>query len=315
MSRPLSAMAAVFAAAAMLATALPSQASAQSSPHLVDPRIVAHFDISSGQQPENIALDGNGSLDLTFSFAREVVRLTVEGRITVLGTVPAPPTGTVVPITGEPFVSGLVRAQDGTLYFLYSAGAAALNGLWRLRPGGSPSRIAALPAGSVPNGLALNAGYFYATDSAKAVVWRIPFTGGQAVAWRTDSVLATTPGTFGANGIKVHNGAVWVTNLGEGTLIRIPLDGLTQARVVASGLGPVDDFAFTGIGDTILAAVNPTNQVELVRPDGTHDVLLTSADGVQNPTAIAVRGTTVYVTDSAYLTGTDPNLLVARLTS
>jgi hypothetical protein len=28
---------------------------------------------------------------------------------------------------------------------------------------------------------------------------------------------------------------------------------------------------------------------------------------------IAVRGRQVYVTDSAYFTGTDPNLLVARL--
>ena len=313
MFRPLTATASVLVAVAVLAATVTSPASAQESTRLVDPRIVAHFDISSGQQPENISLAGNGSVDMTFSFAREVVRLAGDGRIRVLGTVPAPPPGTTVPLTGKPIVSG-VLSTEGALYFLYSAGTPDLNGLWRLWPGGTPRRIAALPADSVPNGLTLNAGYFYATDSAKATVWRIPFTGGHAVAWYTGSVLATRPGTFGANGIKTHDGAVWVTNLGEGTLIRIPLNGHTPARVAATGLGPVDDFTFTGTDDTILATVDPANQVELIRPDGTREVLLTSANGLQNPTAIAVRGATVYVTDAAYFTGTDPNLLVARLT-
>lgn len=313
MSRSLPSMSAALAAVAVLVTALAPAASAQPSARVTDPGIAVHFDVSSGQQPENIALADNGSVDLTLSFARQVVRVTADGRTQVLGTVPPPPAGTAVPLTGNAFVSGLVHGPDGALYFLYSAGSADLNGLWRLCPGEAPHRIAALPADGVPNGLALYGGYFYATDSAKATVWRIPLTGGTATTWSTGPVLATKPGTFGANGIKVHNGAVWVTNLGEGTLIRIPLDAHGTARVVASGLGPVDDFTFTGADNTILAAVNPANQVLRIRPDGTHEVLLSAADGLQNPTAVAVRGRQVYVTDSAYFTGTDPNLLVARL--
>jgi len=41
--------------------------------------------------------------------------------------------------------------------------------------------------------------------------------------------------------------------------------------------------------------------------------VLTAADGIENPTSVAVRGKTVYVASGAYLTHTDPNLLIAKL--
>ncbi len=41
--------------------------------------------------------------------------------------------------------------------------------------------------------------------------------------------------------------------------------------------------------------------------------MLTPADGLQNPTSVAVRGRTVHVFSAAYVTGRDPNLVVAYL--
>jgi len=41
--------------------------------------------------------------------------------------------------------------------------------------------------------------------------------------------------------------------------------------------------------------------------------VLTQADGLDNPTAVAVSGNTVYVTSAAYTHGDDPNLLTAQL--
>ncbi|WP_329556589.1 hypothetical protein [Streptomyces sp. NBC_00696] len=64
----------------------------------------------------------------------------------------------------------------------------------------------------------------------------------------------------------------------------------------------VDDFTFAGAGDEMLAALNHTVTT-----------VLTAADGLRNPTAIEVRGDTVYVLDAAYVTAEDPNLLVAGL--
>ncbi|MFG2692092.1 hypothetical protein [Kitasatospora sp. NPDC048407] len=98
---------------------------------------------------------------------------------------------------------------------------------------------------------------------------------------------------------------------------RIPIGRGGRAGAVetrATGLGPVDDFDFTGRGDQILAALaQGPSQVVLVNPDGTRSTVLTAADGLQNPTSIGVRGRTAYIANAAYSTGTDPNLTVARL--
>jgi len=306
---------AVLLAGAAALTASPASAVA---PPLSSPTIVGHFDLAAGQQPENITLLPDGSPVVTFSFARQVARIDPSGGAHVLATFPAPPPGsTPPPITGAPVVTGIVRAGDGTLFVNYAAGTADLTGIWALRPGHSPHRIAALPADGFPNGLALDAvhGYLYAVDSLPGSVWRVPVGGGHATVWASGKPLRLVS-LLGANGIKVHDGAVWVTNTDRETLLRIPITPKGAAgpiRTVASGLPGVDDFTFTGRGDTVLAALNVPNEVALVRPNGTHTIVLTGDDGLQNPTAVAVRGSTVLVTSAAFFTRTDPNLLRAHL--
>jgi hypothetical protein len=86
-----------------------------------------------------------------------------------------------------------------------------------------------------------------------------------------------------------------------------------EVRTVASGLPLVDDLAFAGDGDTLLAALNRPNEVALVQADGSHTTVLTGEDGLQSPTSIAVQGDQVFVANAAYNTNTDPNLLRATL--
>ncbi|MEU8691575.1 hypothetical protein [Streptomyces sp. NPDC048665] len=173
-----------------------------------------------------------------------------------------------------------------------------------------------MPATSVPNGLALHHGFLYASDSALGAVWRIPLAGGAATVWRKSPEPAADPGNFGANGLKIRDNAVWITNMDRGTLLRIPIGrhgAPGPVRTVATGLGTVDDFAFTGDDDDVLVTDNQGSEVELVRTDGSHTAVLTAADGLQNPTSIARRGDTVYIANAAYFTATDPNLLSARI--
>ncbi|GHE72580.1 hypothetical protein GCM10014715_28400 [Streptomyces spiralis] len=282
-------------------------------------RFVAHLNMTDGQRPENITLEPDGSADVTFAYSRQLARISPDGRVRVLATLPEPPAGASTPALTSPFLGGIVRAQDGTLYFLYSTGSSDLTGLWRLRPGGTPERTAAFPADGLPNGLALDSrtGLLYAADSVLGTVWRVPVTGGTPSKWATGPELEST-GFLGANGIKIHNGAAWVSNLDQGTVLRIPITPEGTAGPVetkATGLVNIDDIAFTGAGDTLLAAINANNEVDLVRPDGTHTVVLTAADGLQNPTSLTVRGTTAYIANGAYFTDEDPNVLAARLPS
>ncbi|MER6558191.1 hypothetical protein ABT300_10600 [Streptomyces sp. NPDC001027] len=309
-----SAAALTAAAAAMIS---PTTASAASAP-LDSARIATHFDLAKGQTPENIALAPGGNAYVTFAAARQIAELTRSGATRILATLPAPSDGGVhTPVLGFALTTGIVRAHDGTLYVLYATGTSDLTGLWRLRPGGQPQRIAALPATGLPNGLALDARTrtLYITDSVLGAIWSVPTSGGTPTAWSTAPELAST-GFLGANGLKIHNGAVWATNLDKGTVLRIPVlrggrAGQVQTR--ATGLPGIDDFAFTGHGNRILATLNGTSQVALVQPDGTHSTVLTAADGLQNPTSIALRGNTAYILSAAYLTAKDPNLALAHL--
>jgi hypothetical protein len=272
---------------------------------------VAHFDVTALQQPENITLEPGGAADVTFNRARQVARVGTDGSVSILATLPAPATGTAT-------VSGIVRGKDGSLYVNYNAGSQS--GIWRIaRGGGTPVQVVALPEVKVINGLALDRGEdaLYATDSTSGTVWKVSLKSGTASVWAQGAELepSKSPG-FGANGIKVHDGAVWVSNTDQGTLLRIPIDAHGTAgavTTVAQGLTAIDDFAFTGDGDTVLAAQNYVSEASLVYPDGTHQTVLTSTDGLSNPTSIAVRGSTVYVASAAYFTHVDPNLLLAKL--
>ena len=302
-------------AVASLAVGWPGSATAATAP-LSHARIAQHFDLADGRMPENIAVEPDGSVDLSFSAARRIARVGRDGTVRVLATLPAPADGGGnTPALGFPLVTGLVRDAHGTLYFLYATGTADLTGVWRLTPGGVPERIAALPADGLPNGLALDSGRLYATDSVRGAIWRVSARGGEATLWASGPELAST-GFLGANGLKVHNGALWASNMDKGTVVRIPLkkDGTAgAAEIRAEQLPGIDDFAFVGRGDRILATLDQSNQVALVEPDGTHTIVLDAQDGLQNPTALAVRGNTVYVTSAAYLTRQDPNLLTARI--
>lgn len=299
-------------AAAVTATALGVAGPAQASG---DARVLIHLDRAAGQEPENLALEPDGSADLTFAYTGQVARVGRDGGVRIIAQVPVPPDGDVPNNHSKIFLGGIVRAPDGTLFFAVSTGTAGGTGVYRVRPGGAPVRVAALPPGSFLNGLAADwaSGRLYVADSAAPVIWSVPVRGGAPAAWATGDTL-TPVGGFGANGVKLRDGAVWVSNIGAGALIRIPVapDGTSGApRVVADGLGPIDDFAFAG--RTVLAAINQENRVVRIDPQGQVTEVLTTADGLDDPTSVAVRGRTVYVTSGAYFAGDDPNLLIASL--
>ena len=306
-------------ATALVTTPLLNAPASAASPPLSHPAVLAHFDLAAGQLPENVVLAGDEDVDVTFAGSRQVARVGKGGTTTVLGTLPAPSQaeGQSTPVLHFPLTTGLVRTPTGRLYALYAAGTSRLTGLWEIRAGQTPRRVAGLPGNSLPNGMALSGDRqnVYVADSALGLVYKIRLQDGAVRRWASGPGLE--PDTFlGANGINVHNGAVWVSNLDHGTLVRIdvtPKGDAGARQTVARGLAGIDDFAFIGKGDLLLAALNQPNTVELVRPGQGHRTVLTAADGLQGPTAVAVQGTTAYITRAAYNTQQDPNVLTARL--
>ncbi|QKV73607.1 hypothetical protein [Amycolatopsis sp. Hca4] len=303
---------------ALLATsATAPDALAAHRTHLGEVRVVARFDRSAGQAAESIAVEPGGGVVIGMIPARQVVRVAPDGAVRVLVTMPLPPGGGgTTPVVGIPVVTGVARSERGDVYFLYSSGEGGLTGIWQVRPG-APRLVVPLPADTMPNALVIDGerDRFLVTDSTGGRIWQAPLRGGAASVWSADPALAPD-GFFGANGLKVHDGAVWASNSDRGTLVRVPVvagGGAGRAQVRATGLAGIDDFDFTGQGTEILAAINQAGKLVRVGPDGARETLLDADDGMEGTTAVAVRGTRVYVTNGANLAGDNPDLLLAQL--
>ncbi|MDX3697924.1 hypothetical protein PV726_48800 [Streptomyces europaeiscabiei] len=188
--------------------------------------------------------------------------------------------------------------------------------------------MAALRSDSGPNGLAIDpAGRtLYIADSLKGTLWSVPVSGSSATPWLTDAALAPVPTEalpIGANGLRFHNGALWVSNFNKGTLLRVPGTATATAgpiRLVAGGLPNIDDLSFlTPWSDAVLAAQNGSSsqngpdRVVMIYPNGTYKPVLTSADGLASPSATAVRGNRLYITNGGVPEPHDPKLQTARI--
>ncbi|MDH6431947.1 hypothetical protein M2158_000424 [Streptomyces sp. SAI-144] len=294
---------------------------------VTDVRTAATFDFAAGEIPENITANPDGSVTLSMlgscavcerTHGPELMRISPSGERSVLVT------GQV----GEA-ISGNARGGDGTVFYaLWAPGNAARNGVYRLLGDGTPQRVAALPADSGPNGLAVDpaTGTLYIADSLKGIVWSVPVSGGSATPWLTDAALAPVPTEalpIGANGLRFHNGALWISNFNKGTLLRVPITPAGAPgpiRQVAGGLPNIDDLSFlTPFSDVVFAAQNGSSsnngpdRVVVIYPNGTYKPVLTSADGLASPSATAVRGDRLYITDGGVPEPHDPKLQTARI--
>ena len=303
---------------AACATPAPAPQSAPVSAYSAtsDASTLVSLDVSAGQLPENIVSAGDNVV-VTFAASRQLASVAPDGTVDILGTLPAPEGGGVTtPVLGFPLATGLALV-DGSYFALYATGEADTTGLWTLEGDGTFALVAALPAASLPNGLTFDEKHdrFLATDSALGVIYSIDRSGAVQT-WSDDPQLAVT-GFLGANGIQLHDGEVYVSNLDAGTILRIEVedDGAAgSVSMVASDLAGIDDFAFTGRGDQIIATLNPTSEVVLI--DGeSHTTVLSEDDGLTNPTSVLVRGDTIYVASAAYVNQDSPNLLTATLSA
>jgi hypothetical protein len=279
-------------AVSVLALAAPATAATPTTGHSGSNNVttLATFDHSAGETPENIVITGH-EVVVSLAFASTVAVLDHSGRRVQSLRLD----------TASGFIAGLaLDHRRHALAIGVSSPDAAAAGVYEASFNrgrlGTPTRLAALPGGAFPNGLALDpAGDLYAADSLLGTIWRVPAkapAAAPAQAWLNDPLLRPGPaGLPGANGLKYRRkGSLYVSNAGRATLLATPLTG-RQARtvVVVRDDLRIDDFTFDQ-GGTLYAALNQANEVvrRPLRPqDGPVKVLATTADGVHNPSAPA----------------------------
>lgn len=283
------------------------------------PRTVVAFDSAAKQTPENLAIADGGTIYVSLAFASEIRRIAPDGVQTTL----------TMPTRGGITVGVAIdRHHGGDLDVAVRSPDPTAAGIWRVPRGrfAHPTRIAALPTDSFPNGVTFDtAGNLYIADSTLGRVWRIGAGASRATVWARSKLLSPTGASFenfplpGANGIKVRGDLVYVTNTATETVLAIPIRQNGHAGKITVRLRGIqgDDFAFAANGDMYITE-NPLSKLIRVSPSGRITVIATAADGLQNPSAVAfdpraARRTNLYITNSAYF-GTRPSLeeLVTR---
>lgn len=298
----------LFASAACSAnpSALPNSHAAEASGAM---ELVASFDAGAGELPEGLVLTRDAAY-VGFAPTSKLMRVDVStGKATQHAQLPAP-------VAGKGFLTGLAESPAGDLY----AGLASFvpevqAGIYRVsKQTGEVALFAADAALPFPNGLAFDPnGALFATDSGTGSVFRID-TSGHAERWASDQALlgdakacnGAGPGfAIGANGIVVEPDAVYVVNLDQATLLRIPRtkDGASGPAAVVAGpdceaLGGADGLARAPDGSFVVA-VNRQNKLVSVSPNGNVRTLA-RGEPFDFPASVAYRGDTLYATNFAF---------------
>jgi sugar lactone lactonase YvrE len=290
------------AAAGLAVMLMPTPTAAAATTASVPVHTVITFLPDRGEYPEGIAVDRRGASYVGIAGTGEVRRFAPDGAQRSVTTLPIGTSGG--------FLLGLATPRPGVLYVADNSHEAATHGIWEVvdRPGGATARLLApLPPEGQPNGVATDAaGNVFVGDSLLGVVWRIT-PAGRVQRWSDDALLApSTVFGIGANGVLVHDGALYVANTDLGTIVRIPIrpDGTAghAARWAADPLlVGADDIAFDARGNLYVSSFS-ANTLNRVGRDGRVTVLADAADGLDYPAGIEFGGspadcTTLYIVD------------------
>lgn len=301
--------------AALALAALPSLPLLAHPPDAGTVSTVILFNPAALETPESIAIDRKGNTYISLALTGEVRKIAANGTQSTLALFPIGP-----PLTFcGPFfnaVTGITLDLLGrNLYASVVSCDLASRGVWRVDvETGEAEILATLPLESIPNGIAVRRGRVYVADSTLGRIWRVPVNGGVAEVWIESPLLAgvSVPGlpvSPGVNGLQIFRNEIYGANSSRETIVAIPFephDDPGEPRVHATlpaGAG-CDDFAFDVHG-SLYCGTGPTHLFVRVDPDGSSEILLTAADGLDGPTAAAFGRTgadrfNLYITNGAF---------------
>ena len=231
-------------------------------------------------------------------------------------------------------LTGLALDRDGSLFVgLVTFDIAGVrSGVLRFDTTGTATRAVTLPAGTFPNGLALDDGHLYVSDSFNGAVWRAErgVVGNQRLThpWLRDATLsvASADGWEGVNGIAFWGTTLYAVNADTGCVVKVPLsrNGRPGDPSVAGGdpaLVGADGIAFDAQGSLWIAVNHGDLPVggALARMDASGSVRVMASDPgwLDYPSQPAFDTRTGHLTSLYILNGSlntgNPNLIALRV--
>ena len=258
-----------------------------------------------GHFAENLAVDGAGAVFVSLHSHDRIERYDPGTR--AVATFAEFPTA----------VTGLAFAGDGVLWASGGRVGELPGRVWRVLPDGSVDGWVEIPDAPFLNGAT------FAPDGwtllvCESTTGRVLAVDTREPRWSTwiadDRLRPVNDGIPGANGIKIRDGAAWISVTDLDLLLRAALDDTGTPgplEVAARGLR-ADDFAFD-TGGSLHIATHPACTVVRLDADGTRTTLAGPHEGATGSTACAFGrapgdDSALYVTTTGGLglPGTEP---------
>lgn len=216
---------------------------------------------NEGTFVENIAINDQGDIFCT-AHPGEVFRIH-DGACDVFVTVPEAP-------------NGIVFDGEGAMWIGTGAGFGdpIPNNVWRVGADGVPEHWVEIEEAKFLNGMALHPdGRVVVVDSFSGGIYAIDNSQKTWSLWYRSDALKPEPGVRGpgANGIKFHDGAAYVSVTNKALLLKLQLDDageITDVVIFAEEL-LVDDFIIDADG-TFYLTTHPYNTLVRLSADGTN---------------------------------------------
>ncbi len=204
--------------------------------------------------------------------------------------------------------TGLVARQNGGFYIAGGEPGKSPGRVWQVEPDGRAELVVEVADALFLNGLTpLTEDILLAAESLLGRIYKFDLRSKKSEVWFEDQALSkitTFPFLPGANGIKVYDSYVYVTNTDRATVIRIKVeaDGTAGAwQLVAESLRG-DDFAFDEEG-SIYFATHIENSIVRLSANGDRIAVAGSKEGMAGSTSVAF-GRDIKDRTHAYVTTT-----------
>ena len=250
---------------------------AQQTPPIERVPVEAVARYAEGTFLESIVVRADGDLLVVDHTTHVVLRVTPTGDTATLAHLPDGTAGLALDLDGTIIVTSGYQDHGGFVTVL--------------DPTGVVRAVVPVPGSVFLNGATLlRAGVFLIADSVAGRLYQVDIRSGETAVWLEHETLAPNPDfpTYpGANGVKIHDGTVYVTNSGQALLVRIPLDGTAAGVPEAVTRDLVLDDVAIALDGTLYGATHVFNTVVRVEPDGGVTTIATAEDGVTGATAVA----------------------------
>ena len=259
------------------------------------------------------ALD-DGTVYLSVNNEDVIMRYNPEAGMEVFAKLPIHPHG-IVPYESGFVVTGQVNRPHPDSNLSITERFSNLGGrVLVVNETGNIEKEIKIGANTFPNGIVhLSKDTFLVADSLGNAIWAVDVRTGSVTKWSDDPLIRAEPNFPGANGIKIHNGFVYVSNTVKQQVMRIRLGGEGQpvGTFQVFGTAPrVDDITIAEDGTVYAASHGPMTKIT---PDGTTSKIFEDVPG-GSALMLAHDEQSIYaLTDSQTVNGEKSNTYLLQI--